>query len=728
MANEFKTATLVKEGSDPLIVKTQAEADTGFAGGFTLPEAVKPLDSTVSSDIKPVAPEIINKTSLQDNIQSSLDVNPNLPANEAFIQGLAKFSGGQPATAEQLALSGKTLSEVIGEFRVGEQFKGFGITEPVEVEETAVTEQAQAPSTQDLISKGFDELITQIKGGTPTQADTVGASQKLTEAQTTVNDLRTQIQTKGILDLTELKNIEDRPIANVFIRNQQADFSDDQKLDNMLLEIKFNNALVSEQIAQGNFTRAESINKEIAGDNFQIAQIQLQKLQQQGVYDEKQTERIDSQLQAERDLALEGYIKIEDPADLAKLTEDQIFRDPVSGNIYKKPAVEAVTPDFQFVTNTENQPGGFFNKNTGTFTLFNSSSPTGAGNVATSTGAVYDIGSYATDPNHETAVQGMLSKIGQFRTEQDIDNYIQSVAPTSKITGKMVASASEKHGVSWEMMVAIMQQDSSLGTKGLGSRNNNPGNIAQFDRLGTEGVAGYKTLQEGVDAVAKNLAWRKVDTTELDQEISGFVNQVQSGALTANQALNEVSKGKKPALIDALSNITKPEDTEADDLARGKMQAAINLKDHKGLNSSVGPVPGTRLAIGDVFGAKADFTAKVDQLISDLSLTSLIEAKSRGATFGALSDTEMKILSSSATTMASWRKENILGSGTDHYAIDEKRFKEELDNISKIFKRAISSTMQEPEPVSANSDVIPLPQNDGTTWVQNEDGSYTLID
>jgi hypothetical protein len=67
----------------------------------------------------------------------------------------------------------------------------------------------------------------------------------------------------------------------------------------------------------------------------------------------------------------------------------------------------------------------------------------------------------------------------------------------------MIANASEKYGVSWETQMAIMQQDSSFGTKGLGARNNNPGNVGQFDSLGTQGVAGYATMQEGVDAVAK---------------------------------------------------------------------------------------------------------------------------------------------------------------------------------------------------------------------------------
>lgn len=53
----------------------------------------------------------------------------------------------------------------------------------------------------------------------------------------------------------------------------------------------------------------------------------------------------------------------------------------------------------------------------------------------------------------------------QLKTIADIDNYLYSKAKTTPITGQMVADAAQKYGVSWEAMIAIMQQDSSLGTK-----------------------------------------------------------------------------------------------------------------------------------------------------------------------------------------------------------------------------------------------------------------------
>jgi len=125
--------------------------------------------------------------------------------------------------------------------------------------------------------------------------------------------------------------------------------------------------------------------------------------------------------------------------------------------------------------------------------------------------AGYDISSYATDPNHERSVAAIYQRTPPFKTAADIDMVIRKVAPKSKITGNMVATAASTYGVDPKMVYAIMLQDSSLGTAGMGARNNNPGNIGQYDNLGRP-VAGYQTLQGGVNAVAKWLSKKRVNT------------------------------------------------------------------------------------------------------------------------------------------------------------------------------------------------------------------------
>ncbi len=124
--------------------------------------------------------------------------------------------------------------------------------------------------------------------------------------------------------------------------------------------------------------------------------------------------------------------------------------------------------------------------------------------------AGYDISSYATDPQHEAKVARIYQSTPAFRTPQEIDMVIRKVAPKSRITGQMVATAANTYGVDPKMVYAMMLQDSSLGTAGMGARNNNPGNIGQFDNLSSP-VKGYETLQDGVNAVAKWLSRKKVN-------------------------------------------------------------------------------------------------------------------------------------------------------------------------------------------------------------------------
>jgi len=89
-----------------------------------------------------------------------------------------------------------------------------------------------------------------------------------------------------------------------------------------------------------------------------------------------------------------------------------------------------------------------------------------------------------------------------------------------------------------------------------------------------------------------------------------------------------------------------------------------------------------------ISGSGQEFAGGVHQLTSGLALQSLIDAKARGATFGALSDAELRILSSSATKLSDWEiKDN--GVGTGFWDIDEESFKRELRTIQDLTRRAL---------------------------------------
>lgn len=149
----------------------------------------------------------------------------------------------------------------------------------------------------------------------------------------------------------------------------------------------------------------------------------------------------------------------------------------------------------------------------------------------------YDISSYATDPTHEQKVTSIYNTIDSPITDnKSADTVLKSLSPDTKITGTMVMNASQQYNVDPKLVISLMQQDSSLGTKGLGSKNNNPGNVGQFDSLGTTPTGGYKTLQDGVNAVAKWLSQHKA-TSRYNNEFASTLSTVASltGASAANQ-------------------------------------------------------------------------------------------------------------------------------------------------------------------------------------------------
>jgi hypothetical protein len=115
----------------------------------------------------------------------------------------------------------------------------------------------------------------------------------------------------------------------------------------------------------------------------------------------------------------------------------------------------------------------------------------------------YDISRYATDPTHEQKVGAFASQMVYLDNAVAIDRHIQSVAPGSPVTGQMVMDASRRNEVSPAMILALMRQDSTYGTRGLAVKTQNPGNVGNDDAGNTRT---YPTWEAGVGAVAQWLA------------------------------------------------------------------------------------------------------------------------------------------------------------------------------------------------------------------------------
>jgi len=182
-------------------------------------------------------------------------------------------------------------------------------------------------------------------------------------------------------------------------------------------------------------------------------------------------------------------------------------------------------------------------------------SQTGGKMIATSTGQTYDLSTYATDQQHANSIQNILNNIGQFKSAQDVTNYIKSVAPNSPITAKMIQDASAKYGIGWEEQVALLQQESQLGTAGKGARLYNPGNVGNTDS-GAE--VNYGSWQAGVDAAAKQLARRKTtgSSTPTSYQDTGntTIDTWAKAALTDPKTLDNLTTAQAGAVVATLAN------------------------------------------------------------------------------------------------------------------------------------------------------------------------------
>lgn len=212
--------------------------------------------------------------------------------------------------------------------------------------ETQTEETAKPKTTEEMIYELYSnigKMRAEAKAEVMKEQGLDEKSQKISEAQSYVNKLRTELQNQGIMDIKEQDVIRAKPILNSQIAGQLNELSREQKLDTMILQNNYNNALVEQQIAQGNYDRAREIVKEISDDYYDNLQLQLDSLKYKNEIEDKAYERRTKELEEDRSLAKEGYVYVSDPSKLQGLTEDKIYRDPVSNKIYIKPEPEVAT-------------------------------------------------------------------------------------------------------------------------------------------------------------------------------------------------------------------------------------------------------------------------------------------------------------------------------------------------------------------------------------------------
>jgi hypothetical protein len=141
----------------------------------------------------------------------------------------------------------------------------------------------------------------------------------------------------------------------------------------------------------------------------------------------------------------------------------------------------------------------------------------------------------------------------------------------------------------------------------------------------------------------------------------------------------------------------------------------------KNLNSAVGPNSLARASFTNLFtGGKSNVISAVEQLRSTLTLDNLVNAKAKGATFGALSDAELKLLNASASQLGTWAQTDSAGNVTG-YKTTETAFEQEMDKIRNFAK--LDFILKGGNPTEVGVTVT----NDGKYWTQNSDGSFTNL-
>lgn len=256
---------------------------------------------------------------------------------------------------------------------------------------------------------------------------------------------------------------------------------------------------------------------------------------------------------------------------------------------------------------------------------------------------------------------------------------------------------------------------------------------AQQNRLNLLLTENNRKYEEGksIGEFAKQVAANGADASTITRvtNAKSMAEAIQAAGQFAGDVLERQIKQAQLAKlqIDAAAAVAKlgeaPEGTGpvAQAQAKGNIDLISGLASDKYLSSAVGPNTFARTSLFNVFtGGKSNFIAGVEQLSSQLSLDSLIRAKANGATFGALSDSELKILSASASKIGSWaikdKDGNVVG-----YKTSEAEFKKELDKINNFAKLDYLIKGGSVEDVGAQQ------LADGTIWVANSDGSFTQL-
>lgn len=229
-------------------------------------------------------------------------------------------------------------------------------------------------------------------------------------------------------------------------------------------------------------------------------------------------------------------------------------------------------------------------------------------------------------------------------------------------------------------------------------------------------------MEGGQSDIASQISALDTSSKTFSQDLSKLQSKIKNPSLTLDLAIKQAQLNKLQKETRLLGEPTQKEKKEAEDALKNAKASipAMNdkidavdllLNNGGGFATRVGTNILSRKPLGffggvgkaltgvgipllaedlgaSVSGTGQQFAGGVHRLVSGLTLQSLIDAKAQGATFGALSDSELNILANSASAINDWEIKKD-GKGTGVWNIDEASFKKELENIQNLTRRAL---------------------------------------
>lgn len=272
-------------------------------------------------------------------------------------------------------------------------------------------------------------------------------------------------------------------------------------------------------------------------------------------------------------------------------------------------------------------------------------------------------------------------------------------------------------------------QDAREDEKTLQSVKLDAMRMAQANGAPVSVLSAIQNAQTPEEVISKGGQWGSVDM--LDRALKS--EQLKSlrtkpAALAPTQVIDQ--GGRKLLVNTQTGEVIKDfgeTDMSVDELQKAtqveKISQIDSLISNPALGASVGPnflARGSWVSIPQTAGGGvSNFTASIDQLTKNMTLDTLIQAKANGATFGALSEGELRLLSDSATKINNWRIEK--DGRTVGYDANQKDFLNELDKISRFSKLDALNRGADPKTIGVTQTV------DGKYWTQDSSGNFVLV-